>query len=136
MNYIKGDLLETDIPVIAHCVSSDYKMGAGIALKIANKYGRDNIEKGHLCSFGIKECECGKTIIYLETKRFYHQKPTYDTLKVSIIAMRDYLLRNGIRHIAIPRIGCGLDRLEWNEVKEIVQKKLVQYGIRVTVYTQ
>ncbi len=36
--------------------------------------------------------------------------------------------------LAIPKIGCGLDRLCWKIVKNIIIDKLCKKGIEVVVY--
>jgi hypothetical protein len=39
-----------------------------------------------------------------------------------------------IKKISMPKIGCGLDNLNWQKVKKIIQKELCDIGIDVTVY--
>ena len=34
--------------------------------------------------------------------------------------MADFCRKCKVKHLAIPRIGCGLDRLNWSKVKEII----------------
>jgi hypothetical protein len=36
--------------------------------------------------------------------------------------------------IAMPRMGCGLDRLEWTRVKEILSKTFADSGVVLDVY--
>ena len=34
--------------------------------------------------------------------------------------MRGHIVANGIQHLAMPKIGCGLDRLAWDEVRDLI----------------
>ena len=48
------------------------------------------------------------------TKERYFHKPTYDSITATIYYMKNHALSNGVKHITMPKIGCGLDRLQWN----------------------
>ncbi len=122
---IKGDLFMSQTS-LAHCVSADLKMGAGIAKIFRDKFG--GIDE--LLS---QEPQVGKAlylknenhyIFYLVTKEKYWQKPTYKSLEASLISLNKILESVNIKDISIPLIGCGLDKLKWDKVKVIVAKIL------------
>lgn len=49
----------------------------------------------------------------------------------------DYLifqLKNNIDKLAIPRIGCGIDGLEWDKVSAVLQKVFGDQRVEITVY--
>lgn len=69
------------------------------------------------------------------TKPRYFHKPTYDTLHSSLVALRERCASNGITELCMPRIGCGLDKLEWDKVKEMIQEIFADIKISITVYT-
>jgi len=50
----------------------------------------------------------------------YNHKPTYKTLKESLICMKKLMIEHKVKNLSIPRIGCGLDKLNWNEVRDII----------------
>ena len=56
-------------------------------------------------------------MLNLITKEKYNLKPTLDTLTEALYAMRRIVEQEGIRHIAMPKIGCGLDKLRWEDVE-------------------
>ena len=68
------------------------------------------------------------------TKVHYFHKPTYDTLHSSLQAMRDHCVSNGVKELCMPRIGCGLDRLKWEKVVEMIQEVFAGLDISITVY--
>ena len=82
----KGDLfnaakdlhLKNDDLLFAHCISSDFALGAGIAKVFRYKYK-------------VKE--------------------------------------------QLPRIGCGLDKLEWGKVRDMIQRVFSDMCINIYVYT-
>lgn len=92
-------------------------------------------------------------IYYLITKQKVYQKPTYITLVASLTAMRNHMVcqmfilgyssnfkfhplqvKNGIKRLAIPRIGCGLDGLIWSKVKTEVEQVFQDDDIEIVVY--
>lgn len=73
-------------------------------------------------------------IFYLITKQKYSHKPTMSSLESSLRAMRDLCVQHGVRQLAMPRIGCGLDRLNWTEVSELIQQLFQSDDIEITIY--
>lgn len=69
------------------------------------------------------------------TKTRYFHKPTYKTLRSSLECMKAHIVDNSVAHLCIPRIGCGLDRLEWEQVSEMIQEVFHDVSITITVYS-
>ena len=107
---------------IAHCISADCKMGAGIAVPIKEKFklnGMINIDSELL--------KPGVAIYYhnvynLITKKKYWHKPTYDTMRASLVSMYYHAKENDVKKIAMPKIGSGLDQLSWPKVREMIKE--------------
>lgn len=139
-NEVQGDLFEPEVMAentLAHCISSDFALGAGIA-KMFAKMG----VKNELCGKFPKEWNgrgyClmtvtnGVTTANLVTKERYFQKPTLETLKQ---ALEDFRGKSeGIGKIAMPKIGCGLDKLNWEDVREIIKEVFEDTDKVITVY--
>lgn len=75
-------------------------------------------------------------IYYLVTKEksgkgFF---PTYESLELSLEAMRKHMIANEVKELAMPQIGCGIDGLKWNEVEERIRKVFSESDIEITVY--
>ena len=47
--------------------------------------------------------------------------------------MRYQVINNNIKQIAMPMIGCGLDRLNWIRVSYIIQKIFSETDIEIVV---
>ena len=71
---------------------------------------------------------------YLVTKEKYWQKPTYDTLRSSLTAMKDHCVKHNVQRLAMPKIGCGLDRLSWGKVTDLIKEVFSGTNINITVY--
>uniref|UniRef100_A0A3P9QG95 Macro domain-containing protein n=1 Tax=Poecilia reticulata TaxID=8081 RepID=A0A3P9QG95_POERE len=63
------------------------------------------------------------------------QKPTYVDFRQSLEDMKSHCLEYNVKRISLPRIGCGLDQLEWSKVSQILQEVFKQTDITLTVYS-
>lgn len=126
------------------CISADLAMGAGISLsfnKIFNEKNRilkhinkevsiENFQHG-VNSFIINDWE--NNIHNLVTKEFYFQKPSYLTLTNALEELKKTCIKYNIKKIAMPKIGCGLDKLDWNVVKRIIQGIFYDIDIEIII---
>ncbi|CAD7083230.1 unnamed protein product [Hermetia illucens] len=134
---ISGDLFSASREYsLAHCVSADLRMGKGIALKFRDKFSQiSKLKQQNPKPGGVVMLKDGsRYIYYLITKQKVYQKPTYITLVASLTAMRNHMAKNGIKKLAIPRIGCGLDGLIWSKVKTEVEQVFQDDDIEIVVY--
>uniref|UniRef100_A0A3B3Y782 Macro domain-containing protein n=1 Tax=Poecilia mexicana TaxID=48701 RepID=A0A3B3Y782_9TELE len=112
-------------------------MGKGIAVLFKKNFGRVDALKEQKKLAG----ECAvlthdrRFIYFLITKKKASQKPTYISLRQSLEAVKSHCLENNVKIISQPRIGCGLDELEWSKVSQILQDVFKQTDIALTVYS-
>lgn len=127
---------------IAHCIGSDYMMAAGIAYSLDSKYDiKSQLRKnGNKLDYPnvyktIHEKDNGGYlhIFNLVTKNRSCDIPTYDNFIKSLQKLNEELKKNGINSIFMPRIGCGIDRMDWNKVKCYLYKYLT-YPENIYVY--
>jgi len=57
-----------------------------------------------------------------------------DTLEKSLEALCSHARANDVKKLAIPRLGCGLDKLNWDKVSELIEDIFSQSDIEITVY--
>ncbi len=122
----KGDLFTQSVlpDALAHCVSEDLRMGAGIAVTFKTKFQRVQEWKDQHRQTGqvaVLFDWSRPAIFYLITKDRYFQKPTIQDLEASLIDMKEICMKN-MKVISIPRIGAGLDKLDWVDVKETLHR--------------
>ena len=127
-----GDLFNSS-PPYAHCIAKDYRMGAGIAVPMNKKFSISSKLK-MLDEIKVGKCYYTKPIFNLITKSKSSGKPTYHTLIASLNSMREIIIKEEIKYLNIPKIGCGLDRLSWGKVREIITDIFKDVDITITVY--
>ena len=57
----------------------------------------------------------------------------YDSLEDALCSMREQMLAFELHDLAMPRIGCGLDRLKWERVRRIVEDVFRDAGVNILV---
>ena len=124
----------------AHCISADATMGAGIAVTFCDHFEglRKRVEsEGHvkatLNPIYLEEDDCW--IYNLVTKELHFHKPTRRDFHECLIKMRDDAIDNSIAELHMPRLGAGLDCLNWNITKQMILEAFRNQPIRLTVYT-
>lgn len=79
---------------LAHCVASDLKMGAGIAVRFKQLFkGVDELRAQSVGVGGVAVLkDGGRFVYYLITKEGSYDKPTYGDLTRSLEAMRKHMV--------------------------------------------
>ena len=115
----------------AHCISADYALGAGIAVEFKKRYKLtpENLTAGRVCN----NLSIVSNIFNLITKDKYWQKPTYASLILALRNMKKYCNIMGIKKLVMPKIGCGLDRLSWSRVKNIIEETFTDTDINIVI---
>lgn len=138
---INGDLFKSDnMYTLVHCISRDCAMGAGIAVTFNNKFPemkkqlKNTIRENDLQGYFAILYRGERNVINLITKEKYWHKPTYSSLKTSLLNAKQIILRNNIKHIAMPVIGCGLDRLQWSKVSAMIKEIFADTDVEIVVY--
>lgn len=136
---IQGDLFSRTDCVLCHCISSDFALGAGIAKRFAQmgvkKQLCDNFPREWQGRGYCLITETNGTIVgNLVTKQRYFHKPTLESLRQALEDFREQAVERGITKVAMPKIGCGLDKLQWKDVRKIIQGVLKDTDLDVFVY--
>lgn len=124
---IYGNLFDLpDDCILAHCISADFALGAGIAAQFTAKGVRDELFSKYAANIWVNEGYCLMTnntpfkVANLVTKEKCYYKPTLKSVAEALISFRDQLTEFPVK-IGMPCIGSGLDRLKWEDVKDIVK---------------
>ncbi len=137
-NEVKKDLFTvSDDYYLAHCISSDFVMGAGIAVPFDKKFNL----KEHLRQIKKEEpsflehptCVLIGRVFNLITKKLVFHKPTYETMREALKKMREICDERGIVKLSMPKIGSGIDSLEWTSVREIIHEVFTDSEIEILV---
>lgn len=129
---------------LAHCISSDFGMGAGIVVEFNRRFQMKSILMAKYKDEMVKAwedasewdrgfCLLEGRVFNLVTKQYVYEKPTYQTLRTALCKMRDMAVERGIKCIAMPLIGCGIDKLSWDEVSSIIMDVFCETEIEILV---
>ena len=123
---------------LAHCISADVSMSMGIAVIFKNKFGGvKEIEQQDVDVGGVAVLERdGRYIYYLVTKSRYWDRPTYKSLQDSLQSMKKRCIRDQVKKLSMPCIGCGLDGLDWDLVRSLIHSVFFDVDMRITIYAQ
>jgi len=134
---LDGDLFDAPRTAsLCHCVSADFRMGAGIAKQFRARFGNQEALLAQRCGIGDVAvlADGHRFVFYLVTKERYFHKPGYDAMQSTLLRLRDMALERGVAHLAMPRLGCGLDRLAWPRVRDMIATAFDGSGISISVY--
>lgn len=126
---------------LAHCISSDFGMGKGIAVEFNRHFNMKQILQikypeywKQFKSLGVNgDCILEGRVLNLITKERYYGKPTLQSMRSALSNMKAICLKENISKIAMPMIGAGLDRLEWDKVSEQIQSVFCDTDIEILV---
>lgn len=126
---------------LCHCISADFGMSAGIVVmfnklfdmktKMKTLHAKEGVAKWDAVRMGYVIQE-GR-VFNLITKRNVWDKPTYSDLSASLIEMRTLCIKQGVKKLAMPLIGCGIDGLEWDKVSLLVKNTFKDVDIEILV---
>lgn len=128
--------------ILVHCISADLAMGAGIAKEFTRRGVKAELQRKYQDDVEVGDCLVSNATDWgvefnLVTKEKYWQKPTYKTMKMAL-EDTEYLCEEIMSHgetvkLAMPRIGCGLDKLEWSKVKTIIEEVFADTDVEILV---
>ncbi len=134
-----GDLFFCDSAfALVHCVGRDFRMGAGIAVGFRLRFGGVDELKAQGKQVGQVShlVRANRSIFYLVTKeRSAKELPTLENLTTCIQELYQSCIALGITKLAMPKIGCGLDRLDWAQVRAVLQEVFKDSEIHIRVYS-
>lgn len=129
--YTRGDVWVTNASVIAHGVNCVGVMGGGVARQVRDRYPRLYQKYRQLCAKNI--LQPGDVWLWSEPGLpWIANLATQADLQGAQLSWIDESLRRlrllaesdvtRYRHIAMPQIGAGLGRLEWEDVVPFIER--------------
>lgn len=84
----------------------------------------------------VGDCIQQGRVFNLVTKERYWMKPTYQSIRTALHEMKWLCREIHVEKIAMPVIGCGLDRLEFSKVSGIIKDVFNDMDIEILVCKQ
>lgn len=120
---------------LAHCISADFALGAGIAKVFDNVY---NMRFKLFRNYNNYIYKGGDALLIdnvfnLVTKQKCWHKPTYESVREALEMMMEQLDFIGAKKLAMPRIASGLDKLSFDKVYEIICEVFDDMDIEIVI---
>lgn len=74
-------------------------------------------------------------ILYIITKEWHTQKPTYEAMFFAMKYLRQFCESHNIKKLALPKIGGGCDLLNWEQVRTIIRYVFKSSDIKILIYS-
>ena len=136
-----GDIFESGCQAIVNPVNCVGVMGAGLAKKFKANYPNNFENYKSICNknlLKIGTCfttkEKDKLIVNFPTKKHFSDLSSYNDISDGLDALIRHIERFQITSIAIPALGCGLGKLRFDRVLNLLTFKLGLLNIQVDVY--
>lgn len=139
---------EEQLYCLAHCISADFAMAGGIVVefnkrwnmrqRLISKYSHAFPQFQYTNGFAIAEIVNQPTdkvfpVYNMVTKKNVYDQPTPETIRNALVFMREDMIKQGLNRVAMPRIGCGIDGQNWEEIRNIIKEVFRYTDIEVLI---
>lgn len=131
IKYTDADIFALKSDYIVNPVNCVGVMGAGLAKQFKEKFPENYKSYKLACvtkklrpgGIHIFE-ETGTNIINAATKKHWRLPSNTEYVRNCVQNIRDLIIDQNVKSIAIPALGCGLGGLDWPTVKNILEENL------------
>lgn len=146
MSFLRGNLLESQAEALVNSVNTVGVMGKGIALMFKEAFPenfrdyedackRKEVRVGRMFVTENRALEGPHWIINFPTKKHWRQPSKLEWIIEGLKDLRRVIQDYNIRSIALPPLGAGNGRLDWQEVRPLIQSLLGDLeGVDIQVY--
>lgn len=146
IQYITGNILDSNAKALVNTVNTMGVMGKGIALQFKKAY--PNNYKAYEKASKREEIKVGKMFVTLDsntttgeriiinfpTKTNWRKPSEYKYIEDGLDNLVEVINNKQIKSIAIPPLGAGNGGLNWEKVKKLIEQKLGHLNIDIYVY--
>lgn len=146
MEFIVGNLLDSNAQALVNTVNTVGVMGKGIALQFKEAFPQNyrlylaacksgNLVPGKLLVVKENTINGERLIINFPTKTEWYQKSRYEYIEEGLKELVNVIQEYKITSVAIPPLGCGNGGLKWEKVKTMIEKYLSRLeNIDIKIY--
>lgn len=146
---VQGDILLSKAQVIAHGVAPNDAFNQGLALSLRERWPAMAKDYRHYCQTSHPQPGAlwswmgpdGRIIVNLMTQESAYEAgqrpgPAHtEFVNKALKALHQLAEQERFTSIALPRLATGVGRLDWAEVRPLIDRHLGTLGIPVVVYT-
>ena len=150
LHEVSGDILSSKAQVIAHGVAPNDSFHQGLALQLREQWPALYKDFRHYCQTAhpkageawVWAAADGKRIVSLLTQEAAYghgEKPgeaTLPNVNHALRQLRKIVETEKLASLALPRLATGVGRLDWNDVRPLLDEHLGDLQIPVFVYTR
>ena len=150
IKYVEGDILMSKAAAICHGVAPNDDFNQGLAFAVRERWPDLYKDFRHYCHTnspksgevwlwrGVGNFACFSLCTQEGSERHHgHSHPgvaSLQNINHSLKELKKQAEKEGFKSIALPRLGCGVGKLAWEEVKTIIEKHFSDSPITVLVY--
>jgi O-acetyl-ADP-ribose deacetylase (regulator of RNase III) len=146
LNFTTGNLLEARAQALVNTVNTVGVMGKGIALMFKERFGDNYRQYATACKEGqvqtgrmfiteLSELDGPRWIVNFPTKQHWRSPSQLKWVIEGLQDLRQFLIENNVKSIAIPPLGAGNGGLSWELVKPEIELALGDVpNIEITVF--
>lgn len=130
IRFTKGNILEAHSEALVNTVNTVGIMGKGIALSFKKSFPnvfeqyKRSVDKGEFEIGKVQVVRTGlltpKYVINFATKKHWRNPSKIDFIRMGLLDLKTKLAEHKIKSIAIPPLGCGNGKLDWEVVKPLM----------------
>ena len=143
--YLAGDLFANKhrAQALAHGCNCMGSMGKGIAVGFRDRYPEMYREFRWRCKTDPRKFNPGDCMLWKDethpwvfnlATQLRYKGATFEAIEASLSSMRKQADTEGVRSIAMPKIGAGYGGLDWDRVKEVIEKVFADWKGTLYVY--
>ncbi len=137
-----GNLLDSDAQTVVNTVNCVGVMGKGIALEFKKRF--PEMFKDYVTRCQRKDVKLGKPYLYkslvfplvinFPTKEHWRSTSRIEDIIKGLECIGDHYKEWGVKSLAVPPLGCGQGKLDWESVGPVLYRYLNQLDIPVELY--
>ena len=138
IEYKVGNIFEENSEALVNSVNCVGVMGRGIALQFKRQFpanyrayrvacGRKEVQPGRMFVFATGQIGNPHYIINFPTKRHWRNKSRISDIESGLDDLAEVIRTHDIHSIAIPPLGSDLGKLNWADVRPLIEAALMQF---------
>lgn len=145
INYLQGNLLESEAEALVNTVNTVGVMGKGVALMFKERFPENyrqyvaackakELQTGHIFVTKVNELTGPRWIVNFPTKKHWKSPSQIIWIEEGLQDLRRFLIENQVKSVAIPPLGAGNGGLDWTDVRPRIEKALADLDTVVWIY--
>ena len=146
IRFTQGNLLDANVEAVVNTVNTVGVMGKGIALMFKERFPKNmdeyvkackanSVKTGHMFVTETGELMGPRWIVNFPTKQHWRAPSKMEWIVDGLQSLKIFLIENQVKSIAIPPLGAGNGKLNWEEVKSEIESALSDLtDIDIVVY--